>query len=69
MTVFHRFGVLWDETCYTFTDYVSKRPEFILISTAGVGYRHVSRAPVKEAFDVVGKDDFAVDCVRVFDLI
>ena len=79
MTVFHRFGVLWDETGYTFyidgvedgkvTDYISKRPEFILISTEVQGYRHKEHKPVKEAFDIIGKDAFIVDYVRVFDKI
>lgn len=77
MAVFHRFGMLWDETGYTFyidgkedghiDQYVSKRPEFILISTEVKGYRHEDHLPVKEAFDIIGKDVFIVDYVRVFD--
>ena len=77
MSAFHRFGMLWDETGYTFyidgkedghiDQYVSKRPEFILISTEVKGYRHEDHLPVKEAFDIIGKDVFIVDYVRVFD--
>ena len=76
-TVFHRFGLLWDETGYTFyvdgkedghiDKFVSKRPEFLLISTEVKGYRYEDHQPVKEAFDLVGKDVFTVDYVRVFD--
>jgi beta-glucanase (GH16 family) len=75
---FHRFGMLWDEGGYTFyvdgkedgriTDYVSKRPEFILISTEVKGYRYESHQPVPAAFDAAG-DTFVVDYVRVFDAI
>ena len=75
--VFHRFGMKWDETGYTFyvdgvedghiDKYVSKRPEFILISTEVKGYRHETHQAVKEAFDLIGKDVFLVDYVRVFD--
>ena len=78
-TVFHRFGLLWNESGYTFyidgkedghvDQYISKRPEFILISTEVQGYRHEDHQPVKEAFDIIGKDVFMVDYVRVFDLI
>ena len=77
-TEFHRFGVLWDETGYTFyvdgkedghiSEFVSKRPEFILISTEVKGYRTDEHAPVQEAFDNVG-DTFVVDYVRVFDIV
>ncbi|MCQ2352633.1 MAG: glycoside hydrolase family 16 protein [Victivallaceae bacterium] len=74
---FHRFGVLWDENGYTFyvdgvedghiPQYVSKRPEFILISTEIKGYRKSDRKAVPIAGELVGKDDFVVDYVRVFD--
>lgn len=74
----HRFGMLWDETGYTFyvdgkenghiSDYVSHIPEFILISTEVKGYRFEDRQPVKEAFDAIG-DTFIVDYVRVFDKV
>ena len=76
-TVFHRFGMLWDHTGYTFyvdgiedghiAKYISHRPEFILITTEVKGYRKTEHAPVKEAFDFIGKDSFVVDYVRVFD--
>jgi len=77
-TAFHRFGMLWDESGYTFyvdgkedgriTDYVSKRPEFILISTEVKGYRYEDHQPVSAAFDAAG-DTFVVDYVRVFDVV
>ena len=77
-TVFHRFGLLWDETGYTFyidgkedgkiTDKLTARPEFILISTEVQGYRHESHQPVQEAFENQG-DTFLVDYVRVFEKI
>ena len=72
---FHRFGVLWDKTGYTFyvdgrehgriDGHVSRVPEFVLISTEVKGYRHADHQPVPEAFDAVG-DTFLVDYVRVF---
>ena len=75
-TVFHRFGLLWDETGYTFfvdgkengkiTNDLTARPEFILISTEVRGYRFEDHKPTKEAFESVG-DTFLVDYVRVFD--
>ena len=78
-TAFHRFGMLWDHTGYTFyidgvedgriEEAVSQRPEFILISTEVKGYRHDDHQPVKEAFDAIGKDTFVVDYVRVFDQV
>lgn len=74
---YHRFGVLWDETGYTFyvdgkedgriTEYVSKCPEFILISTEVHGYRYEDHQPTREARESVG-DTFLVDYVRVFDI-
>lgn len=74
-SVFHRFGLLWDETGYTFyidgvedghvdAD-VSQIPEFLLISTEVYGYRKPGHAPIPEAYDAVG-DTFVVDYVRVF---
>lgn len=75
---FHRFGLLWDETGYTFyidgkedgkiTDKLTGRPEFILISTEVIGYRHADHKAVQEAYDNEG-DTFLVDYIRVFDKI
>lgn len=76
-TVFHRFGVLWDETGYTFyvdgqengriTDYVSHCPEFILITTEVKGYRHADHTPIPEAWEAIkAGDTFLVDYIRVF---
>ncbi|MBO4303591.1 MAG: glycoside hydrolase family 16 protein [Lentisphaeria bacterium] len=77
--VFHRFGLLWDETGYTFYidgkedghigRYISRRPQFILISTEVQGYRRVGHKPVEKAFELAGKDFFLVDHVRVFDKV
>jgi beta-glucanase (GH16 family) len=79
MEQFHRFGMLWDETGYTFyidgkedghiDQYVSKRPQFILISTEVRGYRFADHKPTEESYEVIGKDAFIVDYVRVFDLM
>ena len=79
MEQFHRFGMLWDETGYTFyidgkedghiDQYVSKRPQFILISTEVKGYRFADHKPTAESYEVIGKDAFIVDYVRVFDLM
>lgn len=77
MTAFHRFGVLWDETGYTFyvdgkedghiSDYVSHCPEFILITTEVKGYRHADHQPIPEAWEAIkAGDTFLVDYVRVF---
>ena len=73
---YHRFGLLWDETGYTFyvdgvengkiTKFCTARPEFILISTEVRGYRFVEHKPIKEAFENAG-DVFLVDHVRVFE--
>ena len=76
---FHRFGLLWEPTGYTFyvdgvengriTEEVSHRPEFILITTEVKGYRHDDHRPVAAAFDAIGRDSFVVDHVRVFDAV
>jgi hypothetical protein len=34
-----------------------------------VGYRHKEHAPVQAAIDSIGKDDFLVDYIRVFDKV
>jgi len=74
---FHTFGMKWDESGYTFyvngvedgkiTDFVSHRPEFILISTEVKGYRTKNHAHSEESVNSVG-DTFLVDYVRVFDV-
>ena len=78
-SVYHRFGLLWDETGYTFfidgkedgkiTQYLTGRPEFILISTEVKGYRQAeaNHTFLPEAKDAIG-DTFLVDYVRVFEL-
>ena len=75
---FHRFGMLFDETGYTFyidgkedgkiTEDISGHDEFVLISTEVSGYRTPEHVPTKEAFEAVG-DTFLVDYVRVFDIV
>ena len=75
---FHTFGLLWDETGYTFyvdgkedgkiTEHLTARPEFILISSEVHGYRYEDHLPVQDAYDSVG-DTFVVDYIRVFDKI
>ena len=77
-TEFHRFGVKWDETGYTFyidgeedgkiTEHLTGCPEFIVISTEVQGYRRENHEPCREAYESVG-DEFIVDYVRVFDLV
>lgn len=74
----HRFGMLFDETGYTFyidgkedgkiTEDISGHDEFVLISTEVSGYRTPEHVPTKEAFEAVG-DTFLVDYVRVFDIV
>ena len=73
---FHRFGLLWDETGYTYfvdgvengkiEDFFCDYPLFILISTEVKGYRKEQHVPSPEAFEAVG-DTFLVDYVRVFE--
>ncbi len=75
---YHTFGLLWDETGYTFyidgkedgkiEKHISRCPEFILISTEVNGYRYADHTPTQEAFDAIG-DTFTVDYIRVFDII
>lgn len=77
-TVFHWFGVYWDENGYIFyvdgdeTGRTDKNPSdcpgFILLSTEVIGYREQGNQAKKEAFDAIG-DTFVVDYVRVFDRI
>ncbi len=78
LDVYHTFGLLWDENGYTFyidgkedghiDQYVSKRPEFILLTTEVNGYRKADHQPTDEARAAVG-DTFIVDYVRVFEEI
>jgi beta-glucanase (GH16 family) len=73
---FHRFGLLWDDTGYTYfvdgvengkiEDFFCDYPLFILISTEVKGYRKEQHVPSQEAYDSVG-DTFLVDYVRVFE--
>ena len=74
----HRFGMLWDEKGYTFyidgeedgqiAAPLSRRPQFILISTEVNGYRTRAYAPTEEARQAAAAGDtFLVDYVRVFD--
>lgn len=75
---YHRFGVLWEPTGYTFyvdgvedgriTENVSGCPQFILISTEPRGYRFDDHQPIREAYEAVG-DTFMVDYVRIFDRV
>ncbi len=75
---YHRFGVLWDETGYTYyidgkedghiSEHISKRDHFLLISTEAKGYRSENHTPAEEAFENEG-DTFIVDYVRVFDVV
>jgi len=78
--VYHRFGLLWDETGYTFfidgvedgkiTEFKTARPEFILISTEVTGYRKAAAnktfIPASVEAAKAG-DTFLVDYVRVFE--
>ncbi len=73
---FHTFGLLWDETGYTFyidgkedgkiEGNLSACPEFILISTEVSGYRFEDHKAVEAAYENQG-DTFLVDYVRVFE--
>lgn len=76
LTEYHRFGMRWDKTGYTFYidgredghigQYISHRPEFLLISTEPMGYRMKAHQPTAQAQAAIG-DTFLVDYVRVFD--
>lgn len=76
---FHTFGVLWTEDKYVFyvdgkmdgviDKNVSGVPQFILISTETIGYRHENHRPTEAACAVAKEGDtFLVDYVRVFDI-
>ena len=74
----HTFGLLWDETGYTFymdgkedghvDGPMTHREEFIIISTEVNGYRAKERCASEKAKLAVG-DEFIVDYVRVFDVV
>ena len=78
---FHTFGMLWTPDGYTFyvdgkqdgepiTAPVSRIPQFIVLSTEVNGYRsrnHVATDEAREAAKL--GDTFAVDYVRVFDIV
>lgn len=72
---YHYIGLMWDETGYSFyvdgefdgkvTEYLTARPEFIMLSTEVSGYRYEDHKPIEKAYEAVG-DQFIVDHVRVF---
>ena len=76
MDSFHRFGMEWTPTGYTFycdgevvstvTEHVSHVPQFLLLTTEVQGYR--KNAPIKVGETFVD-DAFIVDYVRVFDRV
>lgn len=77
---FHRFGVHWSRDGYVFycdgketarsqNGQVSKVPQFILLTTECIGYRHTPPGPCEELQKAVLPDCFTVDYVRVFDEI
>lgn len=75
---YHYFGMLWTEEGYTFyidgkedghsSDVISKREQFILLTTEINGYRTEAFTATDEARLAVG-DEFIVDHVRVFDIV
>ncbi len=72
-SVYHRFGVLWNEEGYTFyidgeedghiSENVSKTPQFILLTTEVLGYRRASGVPDIVGFDAAGNKTVAMDSV------
>lgn len=77
---FHRFGVHWGKDGYVFycdgvetarsqKGQVSKIPQFILLTTECIGFRHTPPQPCEELRNAVLPDCFTVDYVRVFDEI
>ena len=75
---FHRFGLRWNKTGYTFfvdgkeswhvEGPVSETEQFILVSTECMGYRTEEEKPCTEV-QGSAPDEFVVDYVRVFDEI
>lgn len=76
---YHVYGVLWDETGYTFyvdgkedghaQGPVSRAPQFILISTEVNGYREKGPGFATEEAKAAVGDEFIVDYVRVYDRV
>lgn len=77
---FHTFGLLWTPDKYVFyvdgvedgvvEENVSGVPQFILITTETNGYRKENHRPTEDAFAAArAGDTFAVDHVRVFDVV
>ena len=77
---FHTFGLLWTPDKYVFyvdgvedgivEENVSGVPQFILITTETNGYRKENHRPTEDAFAAArAGDTFAVDHVRVFDIV
>ena len=74
---FHRFGMLWDKSGYTFyidgqeswhvDGPVSEIEQFILISTECLGYRFPGEIPHEGLKEAAKDDSFVVDYIRVFD--
>lgn len=75
---FHRFGLRWNKTGYTFfvdgkeswhvDGPVSETEQFVLVSTECMGYRTEEEKPCTEV-QGSAPDEFVVDYVRVFDEI
>ena len=63
-----RFGIVITDEDGKITEFLTARPEFILISTEVRGYRkeaHTAEPEAREAFEA--GDTFLVDHIRVFE--